>query len=267
MPSARESTDFFRRQSWRLLNTGPEPGPTNMAIDEALLHRASRSGEAVLRVYSWCTPTLSIGRHQRATGAYDADHARALGISLVRRITGGRSLLHWREVTYSVTAPIGTENLAQSYGAINEVLVAALQSLDVPVTIAERSGRQPGPASAPCFEFPAAGEILFDGKKLVGSAQFRNEAALLQHGSILLADDQPLVTEIATEPVGDVAAAATLTDALGATPALGDVAAALRDALAFRTGSAPLPLDPNEIADDVARLREHYASDAWTWQR
>jgi lipoate-protein ligase A len=238
-----------------------------MAIDEALLARAARVREGVLRVYGWRAPTLSLGRHQAARDAYDPVRAASLGVALVRRMTGGRALLHWREVTYSVTAPLATEALSESYAAINALLLDALLDLGVQATIAERSRRLPGPASAPCFELPAAGEILFDGRKLVGSAQFRGESAMLQHGSILIGDDQEMVSRLAVRAVGDVAAAATLRQGLGRDPGFDEVADALSRALAHRTSSDVTPFDVCELQGDVARFRERYQSDAWTWER
>ncbi|OYV73430.1 MAG: hypothetical protein B7Z72_02540 [Gemmatimonadetes bacterium 21-71-4] len=90
---------------WRSLVSPPLPGVVNMAWDQALMARARRTGEAVLRVYAWAGPTLSLGRNQRARGAYDLGRAAARGVAIVRRPTGGRALLHHHEVTYSVTAP------------------------------------------------------------------------------------------------------------------------------------------------------------------
>ena len=81
---------------WRILLSSPLPGADNMALDEALMDRARVSGEAVLRVYRWTTPTLSLGRNQRAAGLYDLQAAAAAGVTFVRRPTGGRALLHLR---------------------------------------------------------------------------------------------------------------------------------------------------------------------------
>src|SRR5512142_1385967 len=91
---------------WHLLVTPPAPGAENMAVDEALMDRARTSGEGVLRMYGWSAPTLSLGRNQIAKGRYDLARAAAEGIGIVRRPTGGRALLHHREITYSVTAPV-----------------------------------------------------------------------------------------------------------------------------------------------------------------
>ena len=106
--------------TWRTLLTPPLSGAANMAMDHALMERARRTGERVLRVYTWSGPTLSLGRHQVARGRMNIDAARARGVALVRRPTGGRALLHHREVTYSVTAPLDRDDSVRDwYAAIN----------------------------------------------------------------------------------------------------------------------------------------------------
>src|SRR3954462_12178089 len=65
---------------WRLLHSPPLGGPDNMALDEALLRRARRTGETVLRVYGWSVPTLSLGRNQRARDQYDEAALARAGI-------------------------------------------------------------------------------------------------------------------------------------------------------------------------------------------
>src|SRR5690349_530391 len=92
-------------QSWRLLLTLPADGAWNMALDEALMEHARRTNEWVLRVYAWSAPTLSFGRNQRALGVYLPERLERDAVSVVRRPTGGRAILHWREITYSVVAP------------------------------------------------------------------------------------------------------------------------------------------------------------------
>ena len=77
---------------WHLLVSPALSGPENMALDEALLRRAQRTGDAVCRVYTWREPTLSFGRNQTARGHYDAGLARELGVAVVRRPTGGRAV-------------------------------------------------------------------------------------------------------------------------------------------------------------------------------
>jgi Lipoate-protein ligase A len=167
------------RQTWRVLVTPPASGAENMALDEALMDRARATGEWVLRVYSWSAPTISLGRNQSARGRYDLDRVRELELDMVRRPTGGRAILHDREITYSVTAPVGDAgDLRESYDRINRLLLRGLRSLGVAASVARPATRSMPPGMAPCFDEPAAGELTLGGRKLAGSAQWRSDDAL-----------------------------------------------------------------------------------------
>lgn len=252
---------------WRLLLTPPATGPHNMAVDEALLDRARHTGEGVVRIYSWSRPTISFGRNQRARGAYDATRATAAGLDVVRRITGGRALVHHREITYSVTAPVQDDDLRASYARINALLVDALARIGAAAAIAGRSDRLPAPGSAPCFELPAEGELVHEGRKLVGSAQVRESGAWLQHGSLLVHDDQPRLRDAAIRELLPISPAATLSDALGRGVPPAEFAAALFGAVRDHWDPAARELEIDGVLADRAReLEERYASPEWTWR-
>lgn len=253
---------------WRLLLTGPASGPENMALDEALMSRARTTGEWVLRVYSWSRPTLSLGRNQSACAAYDPATVAAAGVAIVRRPTGGRAVLHDREVTYSVTGPAtGAGALKESYQRINRLLLDGLRSLGVAVEVA-RTARAPRPDLSPCFERPSPGELMAAGRKLAGSAQWREHDALLQHGSILVDGDQALVSTLLREPTRPPGAPATLRVLLGREPAVTEVAAALFEAVRRGEDGAASELEPDvALRDATSALRPRYEDDAWTWRR
>lgn len=254
---------------WRLLTTPPLGAAENMALDEALLERARATAEAVFRVYTWAEPTLSFGRNQSARDVYDADRARNAGVSVVRRLTGGRALLHHREITYSVTAPTSAgEPLRESYARINRLLVEGLARLGARVSIAAPADRALPPSASPCFERPAEGELVIGERKLVGSAQWRDEGALLQHGSILVEDDQPQVAALATRPVPPPAAAATLAAVLGYKPTAEEAAAALFDAVRALEDECATELTLDDSLTGAAeRALSRYTDDRWTWRR
>jgi lipoate-protein ligase A len=264
---------------WRLLVTPPLAGAENMALDAALLARARLRREAVLRVYSWLRPTLSLGRNQRAVGAYSADRAREMGVDVVRRPTGGRAVLHWREITYSVAAPeLPGEPLRASYARINRLLLDALRRLGVPAALAAPVVRAPAPGIAPCFETPVAGELVAGGRKLVGSAQYREAGAFLQHGSILVEDDQQLLGRLALVPLPPVPAPATLRALLGRAPAPAELAEALlaatralEDPGACRIGEGDCTAESGDALDDLRAAARgmlvHYGDPTWTWRR
>jgi lipoate-protein ligase A len=255
---------------WRLLSTSALGGPDNMALDEALMTRARRTGETVLRVYAWSAPTLSLGRNQRALGLYDSDALARAGVDVLRRPTGGRALLHHREVTYSVTAPVRSdESITAAYGRVNALLATALESLGVPATIAAPSERALSPTGLPCFAEPARGELVLDGRKLVGSAQWRDDGAMLQHGSILIDDDQALISVLMCEPPALAGSPpATLRGVLGRTPALEEVAEAMARAVRLLADSAAMPLEIDAETQNCAQeLASRYRDPAWTWRR
>ena len=241
---------------WRLLESGASDGATNMATDVALMARAATSAEAVLRVYAWSRPTVSLGIHERP--GFTAGHFASDGLDVVRRPTGGRALLHDREVTYSVTAPI-SGSLGDSVRSINTILLAALATLGVNADEATRRSRATGPGGAACFGEPNVGEIVIDGRKLIGSAQRRDQHALLQHGSILLDDDQ---ARLGAPP------AATLNAVLGRRVSYAEVRDALWAALTGIVGQEAVSAMPvAEISQQVAGAREQFLDPKWTWRR
>jgi lipoate-protein ligase A len=253
---------------WRLLLTAPATGAENMALDEALMARARSTGEWVVRVYSWSAPTLSFGRHQNACAAYDPTTLAAAGLAVVRRPTGGRAVLHDHEVTYSVTAPATDAGaLRESYARISRLLVDAIRSLGVTVEIANTS-RAPRPDLTPCFALPSPGELTANGRKLAGSAQWREHSALLQHGSILVDGDQAPVSTLLRRPLPAPAAPATLHALTGRAPTVTDVAAALFDAVRRNEDRNATELRPDRaLLETAAALRARYEDDAWTWRR
>ncbi|MGH0037774.1 MAG: lipoate--protein ligase family protein [Myxococcota bacterium] len=185
--------------AWRWLVEDPDPrtrgaacGPWNMGVDEALLESARTAGQGTLRFYTWDGPWLSLGYGQPADSEREQACARA-GVGVVRRSTGGRAVLHGRDLTYAVAAPTRAlpAGLRATYERIGEALVAGLRELGVPVE-RETSGAPASDAGAfDCFAAPARDELVLGGAKLAGSAQRRTESAFLQHGSIRLAPDPP----------------------------------------------------------------------------
>ena len=253
---------------WRLLHSPPFDGPANMALDHALMSRARQSGETVLRIYEWASPVLSLGRNQRARDVYlDTELARR-AITVVRRPTGGRALLHHREITYSVTAPARGEGLTAVYDRVNALLLNTFAVLGVPAMLARPHTRSRPPTALPCFAEPASGEIVVEGRKLVGSAQWREDGAVLQHGSILVDDDQAIIPQLMREPADSPPPPATLREVLGRSPSGLEVADALFSAVRRLEDAHATPLTSEELEQvDTSPFAEHYRDPAWTWRR
>ncbi|MFP6564892.1 MAG: hypothetical protein VCC02_06310 [Myxococcota bacterium] len=176
---------------WRRIDHGAASGPYNMGVDEGLLRAASR-GIASLRFYEWSGTWLSLGYSQPSGDSLGAA-CEAAGVGWVRRATGGRALLHGRDLTYCVAVPEAMlpGTLAGAYGAIGAGLEAGLRALGVPVTRAGLDAEGPPKGAFDCFAHPAASEILLAGRKLVGSAQRRTAFGVMQHGSLALTPHAP----------------------------------------------------------------------------
>lgn len=257
------------RLRWTRVLDPPGEGALNMAVDHALAGTV-QPGSGWLRLYSWTRPTLSLGRNEPAARLYDLYRARDLGIGVVRRPTGGRAVLHDSELTYAVVVPMSDlGGLKETYRRVQHGLVAGLRSLEIDARLA-----QVGPPATrdwgPCFDTPAAGEVVVEGCKLVGSAQARIGKTVLQHGSILIDGSQKLVQELradrATRPArsGPV----TLSRLLGRIPTWLEVAEAVTDGLAEALG-AEIVDGPMTVAarTSSAELLRHYRSPEWTLRR
>lgn len=252
--------------SWRVLRDADLPGSRNMALDHALASCLT-DGHAVVRLYAWRRPTVSFGRNEPARGLYSVCEAARLGIDYVRRPTGGRVVLHDRELTYTVVAPVrALGGVRVGYRRINRALASALHSMGAEVAIST-DGRVEALDAGPCFQSPAAGEVIAGGRKLVGSAQARIDGALLQHGSIMLVGDQSRLATLSEGSV-DYEAPATMTDLVGPVNEDALVAAVLmKMESAFGGRWAPGEYDEKEVKKADRLESERYARDAWTWRR
>jgi len=179
-------------KKWRLISDPPLPGAVNMQRDLDILEEvASGKAPPTLRLYRWAPPALSLGRFQKAEAVADLEACRRLGVDLVRRPTGGRAILHDRELTYSFVVPDSRlyipAGVIPSYRFISRALLSAFEILQIDAALSPESPRGADLAPGSCFDTPSAYELRVAGKKVVGSAQLRRKGMLLQHGSILLA--------------------------------------------------------------------------------
>jgi lipoate-protein ligase A len=177
-------------QIYRFIDTGIQEAALNMAIDEAILLRHLQGQTPpTLRVFRWAQTSISLGRFQHVEREILEEACAQQGVALVRRPTGGRAVYHRDEFTYSFVSskaygiPAG---IVAAYAHLAQGLIAALALLGVPAELSEgRVSKQP---SAACFASSTQADLTSGGFKLIGSAQVWKEDALLQQGSLPLAD-------------------------------------------------------------------------------
>lgn len=182
-------------ETWNFINTGSNDPYYNMALDEALLNFVSRGEiDPVIRFYTWEPATLSVGYFQRLTKEIDIEKVKEKGYGMVRRQTGGRGVLHDKELTYSVIVPEShpdmPSTITEAYRVISEGLLQGYKELGLEAYFAiprskEERDKLKQPRSAVCFDAPSWYELVVEGRKIAGSAQVRQKGVILQHGSLL----------------------------------------------------------------------------------
>ncbi|HZJ23411.1 MAG TPA: lipoate--protein ligase family protein [Anaerolineales bacterium] len=264
---------------WRLLLTPPARGAWNMALDEAILEHIGR-GESMptLRLYAWKPACLSLG-HAQPYSDVDMNRLQARGWEVVRRITGGRAILHTDELTYSLIAPNDETVIAgtvlQAYNRIAQALLLAVKNLELPVEMQEGKPDDNTSSNPVCFEVPSTYEITVNGKKLIGSAQARKKEGVLQHGSLPLTGNLARICEalvFESEPARAdasrrlLARAATVESALGRAPGWEMAAQAFIHAFEAQLG---INLNRGELSESESRrtdelVKEKYDHSSWT---
>jgi lipoate-protein ligase A len=172
---------------WRFIEDGFCEAGFNMAIDDAIATNV-RLGKSkpTLRLYGWKKPSVTIGVFQK-TGEVSLDYCYCEDIPVIRRLTGGRGILHYDELTYSFSSQnkgLFTGGLFQSYYELSTAFKKAfiLTGIPVEMRLIKRSGAtQKNPL---CFKSLSYAELSFNGEKIMGSAQKRWRDGFLQHGSI-----------------------------------------------------------------------------------
>lgn len=173
----------------RLLPYADADGPTNMAADETLLDSAV-AGVASLRFYGWTSATASLGYFQPAK--VRLSDVRLARLPFVRRPSGGSTLVHHHELTYAFAIPAGPpwHTHERWLSRMHRIIRTALAELGVSDAVESAGEPAPQHGEVLCFHQVTACDLLCAGKKFVGSAQRKHRQAMMQHGSILLAQSE-----------------------------------------------------------------------------
>lgn len=186
----------------RLIISAPGTAYWNMAVDETLLlENHSLDSLPVLRFYTWSGPAVSIGYFQSVHRALDQKQCEKENLTVVRRITGGRTVYHDSEITYSLVSSqkdsLFSGSLLQSYLLIGKCLLKGLKNLGVSASLVPRRRKKKlRTGSELCFQVPSVYEIEVEGKKIIGSAQYRKKNSMLQQGSIPVRFDYEKIARI-----------------------------------------------------------------------
>ena len=179
-------------------------GQENMQIDSDLLDFSieNKIKYPIFRLYAWKPACVSLGRNQK-DDFLDKNFLRKNNIDVVRRLTGGRALLHDNEITYSFICPTtylkNGEHVVSSYKEISQFLIDKFKILGIDLEFGTNKPVKTG--FDYCMLVSTGADLCYKGKKLIGSAQCRKQGYILQHGSILYDYNKNLLEQIFKEPV------------------------------------------------------------------
>ena len=235
----------------RVLNTGLNSGPWNMALDEVLMMNYVNEKIPILRIYGWKPPTVSIGYFQSLDEEVDIEKCRQEGIDVVRRMTGGGTVFHDSELTYSFITKVYPLNIMESYSLICDPVVTCISKLGFDAKFV-----------------PLNDIIISNNKKVSGNAQTRKNNALLQHGTILLDVDVERmfsVLKVPSEKIKDKMINDVKARVAGLNKAFEQVAFALKKSFGekFAAQIVDDSLTIQEKEDTQKLANEKYRSDSW----
>lgn len=259
---------------WDLIvDENPLKGSMNMAVDDYLFQNLNDKPHTFLRFYTWEKPTVSLGYSQRIFKVADVEYCKKNGIDIVRRMTGGKLVLHHNEVTYSLCSSDSETfsiNVAESYRLISRALIRGLERMGLKPYLADSPPDSYAKGNLPCFSYPARDEIEVLGKKIVGSAQKRVGFRFIQHGSIPLEEDGGLLPSISfLDGKESEIRLISLSEALEKKVSFDWAVHHLKEGVAefFGVVLKPKIFSRLEMQAILKIKKEKYASDAWTFLR
>jgi lipoate-protein ligase A len=197
-------------ETWRLIDSGAGLASENMAIDEAVLN-SCKQGESlpILHFYAWMVPSITLGYQQDLSETIQINECCVRGIPVVRRITGGRAVVHHQDVSFSLIFPsndsVIPSGIGASYRMIARGFIEGLKSLGINADLSDSRSlrntcRKEDKNLPACFLTRIRFEIIVSGRKLLGFAQRRIGDWVLLQGTIMIHLDRRLWSDFLRYP-------------------------------------------------------------------
>lgn len=233
------------------METGNNSGSMNMAIDEYLMTHVTDT--PIFRIYGWSNPCVSIGYFQSISDI-DFQKCRIEAVDVVRRVTGGGSVFHEKELTYSFVSRKYPSKILDSYQEICQIIVSGLKTLGIDA------------------KFSPLNDITVDGKKIGGNAQTRKNGILLQHGTILLEVNKEKMfslLRVPAEKISDKKISDAKYRVSQISKTFDQVAKSLKDSLklVFGCQTVPTKLKQSELESCKKIAKDKYSNPDWTLKR
>lgn len=249
----------WRDFEWQIIETAPLAPALHVALDEVLAKEVAAGRRApTLRFWEWSGPAIILGGFQSLRNEVDLEAAESLGITTVRRVTGGGAMLvePGNSITYSLYAPaelVQDMSFADSYAFLDEWVLKALNSLGIGAF------------------YKPLNDITSPQGKIGGAAQKRFAGGTVLHHVTMAYDMDAAkmmqVLRIGREKLSDkgTASAAKRVDPLRSQTGMAReaIVARMRETFVSLNGGTGSDILPEEYAAAEQLVREKFATDAW----
>ncbi len=247
----------------RLINQIHTDGAKQMALDEAILTSCYEGkSPPTLRFYRFVPPAITLGVHQSIRN-FNLEKVKEKGFDLVRRITGGTSVLHKGDFVYSLVLPEDDlpDKILDVYNQLSEGLVRGFHYLGVKVSKKNFSSKK---REDSCYLNNNLYDIVFDGRKLSGNALTRVNGWLMEQGTLIIEDnirdllDCQNLLEKEKERLYEKARkkAGCINEALGRVPSFSEIEDSIRKGFADLFLQEGYSLEEGELTDHEKNLAE-----------
>ena len=252
--------DHWHDARWELIAESPVSPAMNLAIDEVLTWRVAQGARGpTLRFWGWSEAAVVLGRFQSVRNEVDLEAARALGVTVVRRLSGGGAMFVQPEktITYSLYLPdhlVAGWSIKESYEACDRWAVETFREMGVN-----------------CWYVPL-NDITSSEGKIGGAAQARKPRVVLHHTTIayeLDNEEMRRVLRVGRERLSDngIPSAIKHVSPLRTQVALprATIVALLVEGFRRRFGLSEGRLAADEIRDAEQLVFERYGKREWTY--
>lgn len=245
--------------NWRLIDSGLSEPEFTVAADEAIaLARSKKLVPNTLHLYRRSHPTVSLGYFQEVDKATNRDFCQKNDVRMVRRITGGSAIYtDCGHLIYGLIVDDSTlpNDRIKAFETVCSALVLALGTLSVKAV------------------YKPVNDIMVNGRKISGSAQMRRWGIVLQHGTLVLSNNNVMMTgalkmdlkKLEDRGQSPSTYVTSLEEILGRKPDVEIVKSALIKGFedAFRIKLIPSELIESETQTIQELIEKKYGSDKW----
>ncbi len=249
-------TESWKRLPWRIIPEVPLPPALNVALDEVL----TDAGNPTLRFWRWDAPAVIVGRCQSITNEVDTAAAAEMGITVVRRMTGGGAMFLQPHgaITYSLYLPetaVEGLTLRQSYEVCEAWVIRGLRGMGVDA------------------HHVPINDIACSEGKIGGAAQARRRGVVLHHTTMAYDMDpgeMVRVLRIGREKLKDKAVASAQKRVSPLVKQTGlpreGIVRRLMDSFREQFSGSVSALSAEELAAAEELVKAKYANPDWTGQ-